>query len=225
MNGSKRFTQGAAVLALSVACLSGCQHFNQPASSSSVAMNSLEGNPRLSSQQTADIQVALGRTLEQRGEWVPALAAYQDAVKRDPKRSDACLRLAILHDRQGKFKESAEWYRKALQASPGNADIYCDMGYSLYLQRRWAEAEMNLQQALALKPEHPRAHNTRGLVLAHTDRRDQALAPFCKAGSENAARMTRALALTLPRHWGEAREQYEAALAANPSSEAAQNGL
>ena len=39
---------------------------------------------------------------------------------------------------------------KALKLSPGSPDIYCDMGYSLYLQRRSAEAEMNLRQAIAL---------------------------------------------------------------------------
>jgi Tfp pilus assembly protein PilF len=85
------------------------------------------------------------------------MAAYEEAVRLDPKRTDAMVRLALLHDEQGKFRESAEWYRKALQSWPGNADIFCNMGYSLYLQRRWTEAEMNLQQALALKPDHVRA--------------------------------------------------------------------
>src|SRR5215210_7793225 len=103
------------------------------------------------------------------------MAAYQDALRRDAHRADAYLRLAVLNDRQGKFSESAELYQQALSARPGDPDIYSDKGYSLYLQRRWAEAEMSLRQAIVLKPDHARAHNNLGLVLAHTGRLEPAL--------------------------------------------------
>ena len=82
------------------------------------------------------------------------MAAYGEAVERDGSRADAYARMAVLHDKQGKFRESAELYRKALSGAPGDPDIFCDMGYSFYLQRRWAEAEMNLRQAIALNREH-----------------------------------------------------------------------
>jgi Tfp pilus assembly protein PilF len=180
---------------------------------------------RISDRQTADVQVALGRTYEQHGQFDLARTAYAEAVKHDPKRTDAYVRLAILHDRQGKFKESAELYRKALQTAPGNPDIFCDMGYSMYLQRRWAEAEMNLQQALVLKPDHARAHNNLGLVLTHTDRVEEALAHFRKAGTEAQAHLNLAVALMLDERWDDARAQYEQALSADPSLEQAKKGL
>jgi Flp pilus assembly protein TadD len=100
------------------------------------------------------------------------------------------------------------------------------MGYSLYLQRRWGEAEMNLRQALALKPSHSRAHNNLALVLAHGERLDEAFAEFRKAGCTEAdARVNMAFVLTLERHWPEARRHYERALAADPSSTPAKKGL
>ena len=121
---------------------------------------------KLTTAQQADMQIAMGRVSERQGDLAAAMASYGEALKRDGSRSDAYVRMAVVHDRQGEFRESADLYRQALKLSPGSPDIYCDMGYSLYLQRRWAEAEMNLRQAIALDNKHSRAHNNLALVLA-----------------------------------------------------------
>jgi Tfp pilus assembly protein PilF len=174
----------------------------------------------------ADIQVALGRSLERRGQYEEALAAYADALKRDPASGDVCLRMAILYDRQGQFNQSQEFYQKALANHPGSAYIFCDRGYSLYLQHCWTEAEMNLRQAIALQPGDVRAHNNLGLLLAHTNRGDEALVEFRRAGCKEAdAQANLAFALTLDRHWAEARTHYEYALAEDNSSDHAKKGL
>jgi Tfp pilus assembly protein PilF len=147
------------------------------------------------------------------------MAAYREALTRDKTRADAYQRLAILHDRRGDFRRSAELYRQALEAAPGSAEIYCDKGYSLYLQRRWAEAETNLKQAIALRPDLARAHNNLGLVLAHDCRPEEALAEYRKAGNDEAqARGNLALALAVEGNVDEARAQYRLALAADPNA-------
>ena len=93
------------------------------------------------------------------------------------------------------------------------------MGYSLYLQRRWAEAEMNLRQAIAFDNKHSRAHNNLALVLAQNSRLNDALSEFHKGGSNAAtAHANLAFVLTMERRWEEARAQYQLALAADPSS-------
>jgi Tfp pilus assembly protein PilF len=168
------------------------------------------------------MQVALGRVAERRGDPEQAMAAYQEALKRDKRRSDAYQRLAVLHDRKGEFRQSAELYRQALEADPGNPDIYCDQGYSLYLQRRWADAEMSMRQAIVLRPEDARAHNNLGLILAHDHRDSEAVAEFRKAGASRAdAHNNMAFALTTEGRWPDARAQYRLALAADPTSERA----
>lgn len=94
------------------------------------------------------------------------------------------------------------------------------------LQRRWAEAEMNLRQALALTPDHRRAHNNLGLVLAHAGRWDDALVAFGKGGCDPAeAHVNLAFVLTLEHCWPEARTHYEQALALQPASASAKKGL
>jgi Tfp pilus assembly protein PilF len=193
----------------------------------SVQRESREDHDRpLSKRQVADVQLTLARSLEQRGEMEQALEAYEKAVEKDPRRATGYWRMAILLDQLGKFEESAAMFQEALKRDSKNPDLLCDYGYSLYLQRRWAESEERLRQAIALKPSHKRAHNHLGLILAQAEQSEAALAEFRKAGCDVAeARSNLALVMTLNHRWEEAREQYERALDANPDSATAQTGL
>ncbi|MGA9926465.1 MAG: tetratricopeptide repeat protein, partial [Isosphaeraceae bacterium] len=184
------------------------------------------GGTTITPAQEADVQISMGRVAEQQGDLDQAMAAYRAALDRDKSRADAYARLAILHDKQGKFHESADLYRKALALRPGDPDIFCDMGYSFYLQRRWAEAEMNLRQSLAVNPEHRRAHNNLALLLVRDNRLGDALAEFGKAGSDPVqAHMNLAFALTIDQRWESARAEYQRALALDPSSQLAKARL
>jgi Tfp pilus assembly protein PilF len=204
----------------------GCQQTGAARRPEATLAGKPEASPKLTGQQVADVQIAQGRSLEKQGELAQAAAAYREALKRDPDRADAYLRLAIVHDKEGKFKESQELYQKALKGMPGNPDIYCTVGYSLYLQQRWSEAEMNLRQALALDAEHQRAHNNLGLVLAHVGRTTEALAEFRRAGcSEADGHLNLAYVLTLEKRWEEARQHYEQALGDEAAVAAARKGL
>ena len=217
---------GPILLAMSVVVPAACQHAGGSQVSRLPLANLTGEGRRLSDEQVADVQFALGRTFEQHGELDRAMAAYLAAAKRDPQRAEPYLRLAVLHDLEGKFADSARFYQRALQADPGNADIFCDRGYSFYLQRRWSDAEMNLKQAVALEPELARAHNNLALVYAHTGEVDEALAEFQIGGSNpQDAHMSVAAAAMLNRRWDEARRQYELALTLDPVSEAAEAGL
>jgi Tfp pilus assembly protein PilF len=213
-------------LILGLACSPGCVLLEQASPTPPRPPGITEPTPELSSQQAAEVHVGLGRSLEKRGDLNQATAAYLEAQKRDPGCLDACLRLAVVYDHQGKFQDSAAQYAKALKLGPKNPDVYCDLGYSLYLQKRWAEAESNLRRAISLKADHSRAHNNLGLVLARTNRLDDAAAQFREGGCKPAdAYVNVAFALTLDRKWEEAKLQYQHALAVDPSSQPAHDGL
>jgi Tfp pilus assembly protein PilF len=226
MKKRHRVQSGAVSLALGLSILAGCRQgdLRQPPLTSSASVG--EPRPRLTAEQVADVQIALGRSQEEGGVVEQAKAVYQQAVKQDPNRADAWSRLAVLDDKQGKFDESLEAYQKALAAKPGCAGIYCNMGYSLYLQHRWAEAEMNLRQAIALQPDNDKAHNNLGLVLGHLGRDADALAEFRKGGCNEAeAHNNLAFVLTLEDRLPEAKEHYERTLALNPSCASARKAL
>ena len=176
--------------------------------------------------QDANVQVAMGRTAELEGDLDTAMAAYHEALKNDPHRADANQRLAVVHDRLGEFQESAGYYAKALAAAPGDAEIFCDKGYSLYLQRRWAEADVCLRQAIALKPRLPEPTTTCGLLLARDGKVDEALAEFGRGRTAPCrAHQNVAFVMSTERRWDEARRQYELAIAANPASTTARERL
>jgi Flp pilus assembly protein TadD len=207
-------------LALSASLAAGCSHLSLD------AFGAADSQPELGDTQVADMQVALGRTLESRGTTGQALPVYQEAVKNDPARADAWVRLAIIANKEGQFVEAAEHFQKALELQPDNPDIHCNLGYSLYLQQRWAEAEQALRRATELKPDHKKAHNNLGLVLGRLGREAESLEAFRQAGcSEADAHLNLAYTLVLSSSWKQARAHYEAALALEPSSEQARKGL
>jgi hypothetical protein len=64
------------------------------------------------------------------------------------------------------------------------------------------------------------------LLLARTNRPDQALEEFARGGCSLAeSRANLAFALMLEKRWGDAQKQFSMALAADPDLEAARNGL
>jgi len=209
--------------------LAGCQHApSRPGVPSPLGLGNEPkgGGTTITPAQEADVQISMGRAAEQQGNLDQAMAAYRAALDRDRRRADAYARMAIVNDKQGKFRESADLYRKALAMHPGDPDIFCDIGYSLYLQRRWAEAEMNLRQAIAVNPEHLRAHNNLALLLARDNRLDDALAEFRRAGNDTVqAHLNLAFALTTDQRWESARAEYKRALALDPSSQLASTRL
>lgn len=147
--------------------------------------------------QRVDVQLSLGRTFESQQQWDAARNVYNEILRNDPQQVEAAHRLAIVYSLRGDAESSTEWFERALQTDPKNADILCDLGYSLCRQGNLAGAESKLRQALSLDPQHQRARNHLGLVLARTDRREEALAEFGKAGctaSEAQANVVYALA-------------------------------
>ena len=217
----------ARALALGPVLLAGCGQFpRQHLPKHPVGL--LDGGGRtakVTSRQEADVEIALARTMEERGELEQAEATYREALRKDPKRVDALVRLAILHDQRAKFKESADFFTKALAIKPDDPDILCDQGYSFYVQRRWAEAEQNFRKALKKKPDLARAHNNLGLVMACDGREDEAISEFRKAGCDvSDAHANLALVLAEEGRWLEARQHYGSALTAKPMSAVAKEG-
>jgi Tfp pilus assembly protein PilF len=204
--------------------LAGCQLFDTRPPSPS--FSSSEKAPKLNAKQVADVEIAFARSAEDGGENTGAESAYREALKADPKRVDALVRLAALRDKLGKFDESAQLYRRALALKPGNPDIYANMGYSQYLQQHWAEAEMNFKQAIAIQHDHRSAHNNLGLVFAQTDRADEALAEFRRAGCTEAdAHNNLAFCLMIQGRWDAARAEYAVAIKLDPSLRNARKAL
>src|SRR3954452_25372032 len=205
---------------------SGCGSFDRATPNSKLGWNPDGRVERITPAKQADVQIAIARVAENQGDFDRAEQAYREALRRDKKRGDAHLHLANLRTLKGDYRQATEEYQKALEANPGNAEVFCDMGYSLYLQHKWDEAGRNLKQALAIDPDHQRAHNNLALIYAHLERTEEALAEFRKAGSSAAeAHLNLAFSLSLDQHWKPAREEYRRAMASAPNSETVRSRL
>ena len=207
--------------------LGGCQesNFRNKEHASSALLDS-GPEPKLSKAQAADVHVALGRTCEQQGQFDEARSAYLKALKKDPNRADAEVRLAILDDRKGDGTGADQHFARALKIRPKDPEILADQGYSLYLRRRWADAQYTLRHGLAIAPNHVRTHANLGLVLARQGDAPGALAEFARAGCDPSdARSNLGLVLALEGHFEESKREYALALAAKPSSTHASEGL
>jgi Tfp pilus assembly protein PilF len=227
MTGLWNLRRGAAALALSAACLGGCEHTPRTATGPAIPPPApSEPTARVGPHQAAGVKAEYGHMLERRGDSAGAMSAYLDAHKQDQSNLDALLGIARLLDLQGRFAESMDYYRQAEKSTPGNTRVACNYGFSLYLQGRYGEAEAALRQALARQPDNNKAHTNLGLVLARSGRPAEALTEFRRAGCEGAdAHMNVAFALTLQKSLPEARAEYEKALALDPSSAAAKKDL
>ena len=222
-SGLVLMTGMAAALAVLVGCSSKDVRTKEHASSSLIDSGP---SPRITKRQAADVEFALGRSMEEEGNAEAARPAYLAALAKDPKRGDAEARLAILDDRKGDFPGAEKHFERALKLRPKDPEILCDRGYSLYLHRRWAEAEASLKQALAVDPSHARSHANLGLVFAQRGDAPAALLEFARAGCDPSdARSNLALVLAMEGRFEEARGEYALALVAKPKSALASEGL
>ncbi|MDB5350328.1 MAG: photosystem assembly protein Ycf3 [Planctomycetota bacterium] len=210
-----------------LALLAGCNQAKRSrATHSSAQLFDTGKATKVSVKQAADVQIALGRSLEQTNSAAEAEDAYRKALANDPKRADAHARLAILLSQKGDFPEASKHFASAVRLDPRNPDVLCDQGYSLYLQRRWSDAESSFRSAIALDRHHARSHNNLGLALAHRGEEKAALAEFARAGCDHSdAQANLALVLATEGRFPEAERAYAAALAAKPDSSGARDGL
>ena len=166
LTDSSRYRRFALPAAFAILSVAGCSQLPTTQKHSSAQLLDSGTTTHVSRRQAADVQISMARTLEESDHLAEAEAGYREALKHDSKRADAHHRLAVLCDRKGESKEAETHYAAALKLDPKNPEILCDQAYGYYLQRRWADSEESLRQALAIAPRHARSHNNLGLVFA-----------------------------------------------------------
>ena len=182
--------------------------------------------PKLTEQNFAQVQLAVGDALAKEGNFEAAQTAYEAAIRNDDSLGRAYHRLALVYEKTGRGSEAKDLFLRAIKLDPNNAEIVCDYGYWCYLRQDWSEAKKQFERALGLRPGLQRAHNNLGLVYARTKRPDDALKHFAAAGLSVAdARANLAFVYLTEERMPEAKIELERAVAESPSSEKAQKVL
>lgn len=90
------------------------------------------------------------------------------------------LKVGVKLANQGNLPEAEKAFRQAINMQPKYTQAYNNLGLILYKQRRFAEAENYLEEAIKLNGD-PDAYNNLALVYMDTDRLDKAEASLHKA--------------------------------------------
>jgi tetratricopeptide (TPR) repeat protein len=94
-----------------------------------------------------------------------AIQAYQRALEKDPRNSEALLNLGTLLYEQDELAHAAEQFRRAVQSDPRNALAHYNLGSLLDDLDQLDEARAHLEEAVRLDPAYPDAHYNLAFVL------------------------------------------------------------
>jgi len=114
----------------------------------------------LSSQSPAERAVTEGFQAIAKGDLKSAQAAFNEALKLEPRQTGAMLGLAEVYLQRKQPREAEAQLKQALAAQPDNAEIYAAYGRYHFSQGQHSQAEAAYKKAIALDP---------GVFLAHID--------------------------------------------------------
>ena len=110
-----------------------------------------------------------------------SIAAYQHAADLLPKDVEPHLSAGLLLEKQNKFSDAEQEYRKALSIDPASTEASIGLANIYMRGRRFPDAEAELRKIVAAHPEQTGAHVQLGRVLAAQEKNDEAIAELQQA--------------------------------------------
>ncbi|MDX6271086.1 MAG: hypothetical protein QOD28_2309 [Acidobacteriota bacterium] len=159
-----------------------------------------------------------GRALLANGYNNEAISELSVAAVTGPDLVEANNLLGLAYDRRGQHKQAREFYERALSVAPRNAQVLNNLGHSLYLDDRYADALSHLKDAARLDPADTRVANNLALVYGRLNKFDDAFKQFKRAGGDFYAHTSTAALLATARRDRDAIKHYEAARKLNPAA-------
>jgi len=92
------------------------------------------------------------------GNYDNAVAYFENAVNKNPKRAEAWIQVGYCKLKQGKNLEAIRAYQQALQLKPDNAEIHNKLGDAYYYAGRLREAIEAYTKAAELRPDLAESH-------------------------------------------------------------------
>jgi tetratricopeptide (TPR) repeat protein len=144
-------------------------------------------------------------------------AAYQEAVRLDPKCTAAYIGLAKTFLEAEDAPQAFAMYQKALEVVPDDANLWFEKGLTHARFKDFDGALASLQRAAQLDPDNRLYARTVGMTLARSGRFDEARAVFAKCMKDEEAHYTLARMYAHLGQADEARREAALALRAKPT--------
>ncbi len=150
---------------------------------------------------------------------------FEQAIKTDPKCTDAYKGLAQVELTRGNYDGGLDYYRKALTIDPKASTVWYELGVCQARHGNWPASVESLQQASNLDRENRVYVKTLGFCLAKNSHYDDSVACFMRIMDEGQARYNLARMLHYEKQDDLSRAHLIMAIQANPKLTAAQDLL
>lgn len=168
--------------ALSVKDLGNVQK-NQPSIAERVAEESTSplAVDRQQNRQQAEDYYSQGLMLQRQGKLDEAIAAYQAALRLNPRLAPVYLNLGAALAKQGKLEDAIAAYQTAIEINPKLAAAHYNLGNALAQKGQLDAAIAAYQAALQINPNYAKVYYNLGNVLAQQGKREEAIAQWREA--------------------------------------------
>lgn len=106
----------------------------------------------------------LGRHFHLKVDYEPAIAAYRQALERDPGFVKARNGLGVIYAAQGRYEDAIREFQSAIGYGPGTAYLHNNLGYAYLLQGSNERAVKALEEARRLDPGSENVRHNLGLA-------------------------------------------------------------
>jgi len=138
-------------------------------------------DPQALCKEAADAEIARGNALEDSGDFVAALACYEEAIRCAPTYARAHMNVGNALQKLGRLDDAVAAMREATRYTPDFAPARFNLGALLAQSGDYAAAEHQLREALELEPAMADAAVVLADVLGSTGRASQAEAQLQNA--------------------------------------------
>jgi Flp pilus assembly protein TadD len=151
-------------------------------------------------------------------DFATAARLYEDALRVEPKSTDALIGLGMTQQRAGKFAESEAALQKALAYDPDNSNAAYAMGVTHFKQEQWKDSMTFLEKSLVKNPQNASARHYLGIISTKLNLMERAEREFKTTlaidpeHGEAHFNLAVLYATWDPPQWDKAREAYAAAL-------------
>lgn len=151
-------------------------------------------------------------------DFATAAKFYEDALRVEPKSTDALIGLGMTQQRAGKYADSEAALQKALAYDPDNANAAYAMGVTHFKQERWKDSMTFFEKSLVKTPQNASARHYLGIISTKLNLMERAEREFKTTlaidpeHGEAHFNLAVLYATWDPPQWDKAREEYAAAL-------------